>query len=170
MPSAPQICTARSTTRLTASATKVLAIDDSFPPLAPLSSTAARVPDEGPAGRDVDLRIGHHLLDHAEVTEQTAEGLAGRRPVDGDVLGAPGQPEPPHAVRQPGRGQPYLGVFEATVDLAEDCLWAHSTAVEHDLAMPAEQALVERPDVALDPHTWVVGVDEKHRRAAPVAS
>src|SRR5262249_10085516 len=128
------------------------------------------VPDQGPARRDVDLRVGHHLLNHAEVAEQTTERLARRRPVDRNVLSAPGQSQPPHAVRQAGRGQPAWGVFESAVDPAEDCTGTHATAVEYHLAMPAEQPLVERPDVAHDPHTCVVGVDEKHRGAAAVAS
>ena len=56
-------------------------------------------PQQQRAGRgDVDLVVGHHLLDHAEVAEAGAEGLALHDVVDGDVVRASGGTEPAHHV------------------------------------------------------------------------
>ena len=75
-------------------------------------------------------------------------------------------PEPAHAVRHPGGAEPHLRVPEALVHLAEHGVVGDHAALEDDLAVPAEQALVQGVDVPDDLHAGVVGVDEEHRRAA----
>lgn len=97
MPSAPQICTARSTTRPTASATKTLDTEENCAAALEPVSNSCRTPDQRTARLDVDLGIGEHLLHHAEVPQLRAEGLAAPRVLQCEVLGAARGPEPAHA-------------------------------------------------------------------------
>ena len=82
-------------------------------------------------------------MDHAQVGQSGAEQPPVRGPGHGDVLGPPRDSQPAHAVRDPGRPEPHLGVVEPSVDLAEHRLVGHHAAVEQDLGVPTEQAVVE---------------------------
>ena len=87
----------------------------------------------------------------------------------GDLLGVPGDAEPAHAVGQARGREPDLGVVEALVDGAEHRVLRDEDVLELQLAVTAEEALVEGVDVPGDPQAGRVRVDEEHRGAAPVA-
>jgi hypothetical protein len=108
------------------------------------------------------------LLHHAEFGERLAEGGAVGRTFQCDVLCPAGHAQPSHAVRHPGRAESDLRVLEAFIDFAQYLVVDDLAAVEHDLAVPAEQALVKGLDVPDNFHPRVPGVNEEHRRAAGV--
>ncbi len=68
-PRPPQICWARSATRASASPANVLAMDVSFDPAAAVIQDSAGGEEKRPSGGKVDLVVGDHLLNHAEVSK-----------------------------------------------------------------------------------------------------
>ena len=101
-------------------------------------------------GREVDLVVGDHLLDHAEIGELAAESVALADIVDGDRVRPLRRSEPAHHVGHPRRAKADLRVAVPLVDLAEHILVGDEDVGERHLAVPADHGLVDGVDVAVD--------------------
>lgn len=135
MPRAPQIYTARSTTRNTPSATKVLALEVSCAPGVPGPGHA---PTQGPGA--LDLGVGKASLHHAQLAQRLPDRAA---PV---LAGA----------------SPRLGVLETASHLAEHVGITDPAAVEYHLAVTPEQPFGDSPDLELDAHPGLARVHQEH--------
>ena len=91
-----------------------------------------------------------------------AEGLALRRAVERDVERPPRDPQPAHAMRQPGWRQAYLRVVEPAVHLAQDRFIGHETILEQHFRVAGGKGAVHRVDGAHDCEPGIPGIDQEH--------
>ena len=114
---------------------------------------------------DVHLVVGEHEADPFVLAQGLAEGGAAAGIVGGDVVGAPRGAEPAHAMGQPRRREPRLGIAEPLADPAEHRRLRHPQPVEPDHRVAARHVLVEGVEHALDMDAGRVHRREEHRRA-----
>ena len=103
------------------------------------------------------------------VHQLRAEHLAAAGVSRGDVVRAPRRAQPAHAMRQPRRRQPHLGVAEALARLAQDVARRHAQIVEPHHRVAAREGLVQAVHRAHDLDARLVHVGEEHRRRAVLA-
>ena len=98
----------------------------------------------------IHLVVGEHKADTLVLAQRFAEGGAAARVIGGDVVGAARGAEPAHAMRQPRRRKPHLGIAKPLADPAEDGTLRHPQSVDPDHRMAARHVLVERVEHPLD--------------------
>ena len=125
MPSPPRIWTLRSTTRQIASEQDGLGHARFVAGAMPLVEQPGGVPNDEAAGVQVHLVVGEHKAHPLVLAQRLAKGGAAAGLIGGDVVGAAGGTEPAHAMRQPRRRQPDLGIAETLADPAEDRALRH---------------------------------------------
>ena len=93
-----------------------------------------------------------------------AEGGAPPRIVGGDLVGAACRTEPPHAVRQPRRGEPHLSVAKPRAELPQHGTLGDPQPVQPHHRVAAGHEMVQRIEHPLDVNSRRVHRCEEHRR------
>src|SRR3984893_19469331 len=83
-------------------------------------------------------------------------------------MAAPGGAEPSHAVREASWAKANLGVTKAVADLSQNPFGADAHLVEVHFRMASGRVVIERVELADDPETGRVHVDQEHG-CSPVA-
>ena len=96
--------------------------------------------------------------------DRLAEGGAPPRVVGGDVVGAACRTEPPHAVRQPRRGEPHLGVAKPRAELPQHRTLGDPQPVQPHHRVAAGHEGVQGVEHPLDVNSRRVHRCEEHRR------
>ena len=100
------------------------------------------------------------------LAELLAEGDALAGIGRGDVVRPVGRTQPAHAVAEPRRGEPHLGVAEALADLAQHRVGRQAQVLDLDHGMAAGEARIDGIERALDPDRGVGQVDQEERGVA----
>ena len=126
----------------------------------------ARAPVDHQLGLlQVDQVLGQHEADAFVIDQWLAEGVAAAGIIAGDLVGAGRSAPPAHAVRQAGRGQAHLRVFEAVAALAQHLVGGHAQVVDRDDGMAAGHGTVDGVEHALDADRGIGQIDQEHARA-----
>jgi hypothetical protein len=138
-------------------------------PFAALVEHPGTVPDRQSRRVHVHLVVGQ-LETHALVLDQRlAETLAAACVLDRGVMDPSRGTRPAHAVREPRRPQPHLGISKALADLAQHIGGRHPQAAEMHDAVAAREAAVQRIDLALDDDLRVRWMSDRNIVAVPAS-
>src|SRR6201999_4398217 len=108
------------------------------------------MPQEGPGSGDVDLVVCDELLSHSEVAQGRAEQFPADGAIQRNLMGPARSAQPPHAMGEPGRSQPDLGVPKTQPWLPEYRVIRHEDVMKFDPAVAAHRRRIDCPDVFLD--------------------
>src|SRR5882672_9829763 len=109
----------------------------------------------------VDFVVGEHESDALMLADRTTEGMPAPGMFHRDRLAAPRRTEPAHAVRQPCRSKPNLGIAEALTDLPQHAIRRDADAIERDFGVTAGRVRVDRLQHAVDAKSRRIEVNEE---------